>query len=277
MNMKKIAILALSLCMIAAIAVTGTIAYFTDTDAQTNTFTVGDVAIDLFEDFNTENDNLIPVVKEALEGEWEGATEYHNAIEKEVYVENTSSSKEPVYVRVHIAVPNIVNGANEAVLQVNCEEESTVDGKWIWGTTVDNNYPTRDNNGQGWNFYKQFMIGNVPYKGYTITYETALEYGDVTCDAINHVYMAELTTQEDIKALNTAYGDEWKKIYVVAEAVQANGFDAFESALDDKKADAIYALNTAFGEPSVTYYDNLDWTAAGKGETFVDRNSVIGE
>ena len=46
---KKIAILALALCMVAAIAVTGTIAYFTDSDAQTNTFTVGNVDIDLSE------------------------------------------------------------------------------------------------------------------------------------------------------------------------------------------------------------------------------------
>lgn len=46
---KKIAILALALCMVAAIAVTGTIAYFTDSDAATNTFTVGNVDIDLTE------------------------------------------------------------------------------------------------------------------------------------------------------------------------------------------------------------------------------------
>lgn len=46
---KKIAILALALCMVAAIAVTGTIAYFTDNDSATNTFTVGNVKIDLTE------------------------------------------------------------------------------------------------------------------------------------------------------------------------------------------------------------------------------------
>ena len=49
MNMKKIAILALALCMVAAIAVTGTIAYFVDSEDATNTFTVGNVDIELTE------------------------------------------------------------------------------------------------------------------------------------------------------------------------------------------------------------------------------------
>ena len=47
---KKIAILALALCMVAAIAITGTIAYFYDEDEATNVFTVGKVEIDLTED-----------------------------------------------------------------------------------------------------------------------------------------------------------------------------------------------------------------------------------
>ena len=46
---KKIAILALALCMVAAIAITGTIAYFTDEAEKTNTFTIGNVDIELSE------------------------------------------------------------------------------------------------------------------------------------------------------------------------------------------------------------------------------------
>lgn len=49
MNKRKILLLALSLCMVAILAVGGTLAYFTDEATKTNTFTVGNVDIDLTE------------------------------------------------------------------------------------------------------------------------------------------------------------------------------------------------------------------------------------
>lgn len=63
---KKIAILALSLCMIAAIAVTGTIAYFTSEQSLTNTFTAGNVEIKLDEAVveKDDNDNYVPTKDE---------------------------------------------------------------------------------------------------------------------------------------------------------------------------------------------------------------------
>ena len=45
---KKIVALALVICMLAIAIVGGTLAYFTDTDAQTNTFTAGKVGIKLY-------------------------------------------------------------------------------------------------------------------------------------------------------------------------------------------------------------------------------------
>ena len=50
MKKKNILMIALSLCLIAVIAVSGTLAYFTDTtDAATNTFTMGKVNIKLWD------------------------------------------------------------------------------------------------------------------------------------------------------------------------------------------------------------------------------------
>lgn len=50
MKKKNILMIALSLCLIAVIAVSGTLAYFTDTtDASTNTFTMGKVNIKLWD------------------------------------------------------------------------------------------------------------------------------------------------------------------------------------------------------------------------------------
>ena len=50
MSKRKILLLALSACMVAILAVGGTLAYFTDvSDVKRNVFTVGDVEIELTE------------------------------------------------------------------------------------------------------------------------------------------------------------------------------------------------------------------------------------
>lgn len=49
MSKRKILTLALMLCMVAILAIGGTLAYFTDTDTADNVFTVGNVSIDLTE------------------------------------------------------------------------------------------------------------------------------------------------------------------------------------------------------------------------------------
>lgn len=251
---KKIVSIALVVAMLAIAVIGGTMAYFTDTDAQTNEFTIGNVTIDLFEDFNTENLPLIPAVG-SMNSE-NGVTEMKNTIEKEVYVENTGD--QAAYVRVHIAVPAIADGRN--IIATTCHDMTTVDGKWIWGTTLDANYPYRD--GGNWNMYRNIEIEGVPYKVFVVTYETALESDDVTVDAISKVYMDPATTQDEIAEWNDLYGDNWSKVYVVAEAVQADGFD-----------DAITALNTAFGVPGEY---NVDWTAVAENVTFVDTSSLEG-
>ena len=254
---KKISALCLCVCMLAIAIVGGTMAYFTDTDAQANTFTVGEVKIDLFEDFNTAELNLLPAVK--YTDKETGVEQWKNQIEKEVYVENTGANK--AYVRVHIAVPAFQkDGANINVISADFNDMTTVDGKWIWGKTIDANYPPRD--GGDWNIYRDITIEGVPYKVFVVTYETALAKGDITLDAIDSVHMDSAITQDDIAAWNELYGTDWAKIYVVAEAVQADGFD-----------DAITALNEAFGEPG-TY--EVDFTAAAENKVNIERTSNDG-
>ena len=58
---KKIFTLCLAVALTATAVVGGTLAYFTDTDEKTNTFTVGNVDIELTEpDWKEENAKLIP-------------------------------------------------------------------------------------------------------------------------------------------------------------------------------------------------------------------------
>ena len=49
MTKKKILVLALTIAMVAILAVGGSLAYLTDTDSAKNTFTVGNVKIEQLE------------------------------------------------------------------------------------------------------------------------------------------------------------------------------------------------------------------------------------
>jgi len=75
----------LTICLVVALlatAVGGTLAYFTDTDAQKNTFTTGNVAIDLWEDFGDNDalgiEELIPAVGSAQNGTLKNGVEKEN-------------------------------------------------------------------------------------------------------------------------------------------------------------------------------------------------------
>lgn len=240
MNKRKLLLVAMALSMIAILAVGGTLAYFTDIDAETNIFTVGNVEIDLYETFNPELSKLFPTT-----GKVDGVQK--NAVEKKVYVANTGS--EDAYVRVHIAIPAVLdvpNNASANVLHFNMSKDSVADGKWSWGKTKDiANYPGNDGD---WNMYTA-AIGGVDYNVYVVTYETALKYNENTCEAIYQVYMDKSVTNEKITELKNILGDDWK-ILVAAEGAQKEGF-----------ADAYEALNEAFGVPGT--YTVSNWEIPG--------------
>lgn len=240
---KKILLLVTTYVLIAAMAIIGTVAYLTDTDAQVNVFTSGNVKIDLWEDFgdNSGIEKLIPATGSAQNGT------IKNAVEKEVYVTNTGS--EDAYVRVHIAIPSILDDDTDASknpLHFNYNNENVGEGLWDWSKTTGADY-TGD-----WNVYSAEIDG-IDYTVYVVTYESALAAGETTVDAIWQVYLDGKVTNEDIARYTEVLGKEWK-VYVAAEAAQAAGFD-----------DAYAALNTAFGVPGS--YDVGSWTNS-KGITF---------
>ena len=246
---KKLIALCLVLALTATAVVGGTLAYFSDTDAQKNTFTTGNVSIDLWEDFGDNDgegmEKLLPATGSAQAGTLK------NGVEKEIYVENTGS--ENAYVRVHIAIPSLLDDgdptfdASANVLHFNYVPETAMAGKWNWSKTTGGDH-TGD-----WNYYTT-TIDDISYNVYVVTYETKLAKDDVTEDAIHQVYLDGQTTNEDITRIKETLGENWY-IYVAAEGTQAEGF-----------ADAYEALNTAFGDPAdANYTSGIDWvTVTGK-------------
>ena len=211
---KKLFTMAMAVALIAVSIVGMSLAYFTDTDKETNVFTTGNVEIDLTENF-TQNSKLLP-----------GSNTVNN-VKKEVFVTNTGS--EDAYVRVHLAIPSILDDAqpnfdaSKNVLHFNNDNMAT--GQWNWSTSLDrpDGEYTKDGN---WNFYTTTIDG-IAYNVYVVTYETALKKGDKTPAAMNQVYLDSKTSQEDIAKINEVLGANWK-FYVFAEGVQAEGFaDAY--------------------------------------------------
>lgn len=240
---KKLVALSMAVLMLAVAVVGGTLAYFTDTDAKNNTFTTGNVEIELIENFGDNKpetpEKLIPATGSAQAGTLQ------NGITKEVTVKNTGS--EDAFVRVHIAIPSVLDNGNpdfdagKNTLHFNYAADSIGEGKWDWSKTTAAPYEG------DWNYYET-TIGTISYNVYVVTYGTALKSGEVTPEkAMHQVYLDSNTSNEAIKSYIETLGANWQ-IKVLAEGTQSAGFD-----------NAYDALNTAFGVPG-TY--TVDWSGA---------------
>ena len=220
-------------CLVVALLVLGivgaSLAYFTDKDAKDNVFTTGKVDISLEENFE-DNAKLLPATGSAQAGTLQ------NGVTKEIQVINNTGS-EDAYVRVHIAIPNILdNGdpsfdAGKNVLHFNYNEDSIGADKWDWSKTAGAPYDG------DWNYYETTIDG-IKYNVYVVTYEKALKDGEITAEkAMHQVYLDSKVTNEDVEKINKALNNNIQ-IKVIAEGAQAAGFD-----------NAYAALNAAFGAP----------------------------
>ena len=221
---KKVLTVALVVALIA-IMVSGTLAYFTDNDEVTNTFTIGSVEIDLWENGVEAGETmsmgqLIPVVGS------DPTKETDNYQLKAVQVKNTGLN--PAYVEVFIAVPKVLDDAGVLKLMDNYPNDETY----------------------GWtNLGKagEMTQGTVAYNVYKYRYSTALNAGVITDEAIEYVYInseADIDVTRDANGTITAayftMGDTTVDfnvaamaldVYVASWAIQSEGFETAESAL----------------------------------------------
>lgn len=254
MKKKTILVAAIAVMLVAALVVGGTLAYFTDTKDAKNTFTVGNVSIDLIEQQRNEdgsalvdfgqNKPLYPIVGSAqgAKDKW-GMPVAENYVDKIINVKNTGKSD--AYVRVYVAVPTALvssEGPADNILHGNFGNRFDYTGAGRYNTPGDNT--TWNPDYLNWDYSApefKTKIDDVEYTVTTYTYKNALAsnampgtpcevgyYLDSRVDYANGHYTFN---GKEITGYDLSNG---VTIPVFAIGVQADGFtsanDAFNAA-----------------------------------------------
>ncbi len=240
--MKKRRVLAIvaMLCIVAILAVGASLAYFTDAQEKTNTFTTGGVKIKLIEkqrdgkgkleDF-VDGKVLMPIVGSA-QGEKDalGLSTAKNYVDKIVTIQNLASD---AYVRAYIAIPADLDAekASDNILHINQPGKDTFVG--LDGTTADKAYTWSDMTKCG-----TFKEDGITYNVYYSTYADKLTKDEIAgCAAYVGLYLDKDVNYDSKTKQYTFRGEpidfdlsKGVKLPIYAVGVQADGFDSADAA-----------------------------------------------
>lgn len=256
---KKITAIFLCVALVAIAVVGASLAYFTDTDNETNTFTVGNVKIDLIEkqkgengleDFD-QNKTLVP-----------GKSNDGNAVSKIATVKNTG--KNDAWVWAELRIPKYLVSSeypsNESKNALHWNSygcfnvEYNSGNYWSLATTdgiVDADHKVTDPNMVAvedglWYDYQYVgdeKIGDIEYVVIRTKMQNTLPAGKTSLPFLAQVYMDwRVVTNEDGTQFILPAGDpistdaSWE-IIVNAYAIQKDGFETVDDAI------AAYATN----------------------------------
>ncbi len=191
---KKLTAIFLCVALVAIAIVGASLAYFTDKDEATNTFTMGNVKIDLQETFNKENAVLRP------------GSQTTNKIEKKVWIENTGS--ENAYVWYEWYIPSALDSIDGSTGTNNVLHVNSNGNSWDKYRENRNYWPEGQTEAlpleQTWDhdpevelklnvgpegFIRQETIGGIQYNVYLVLYHGVLAKGEKTTVAMNGAYL----------------------------------------------------------------------------------------
>lgn len=209
MKKRRILAAAMALCIVAIIAIGATLAYFSDSKTATNTFTMGDVKIKL--DETNVND---PDGDRVSQNEYEV---YPGAeVTKDPIVHNVG--KNGAYIRATVNVSNWMNLC--AAYYPDFKE-----------TFPNKGYKAALNLlvgelGEGWSVVgveagDTFILGQFDAK-FVLKYDRVLASGADTTPMFRKVSIPA--------GIDNANANSFNQIKIVAQAMQANGFDTWEKA-----------------------------------------------
>ena len=278
--MKKFLLSALSLVTVAALAITGTIAWLQDDDSDVNVMTVGNVYIEQHEyerevdengNYKTKDGSyvltdfkqgkpLLPATDASNfgAGGWDATKvkmtqvdsygtmdvfENANAQDKFVTVENTG--KTDAYVRTLVAFELGDVAAADYEKYVRNSTRSTDEADNFGQPWLKNDIGVIEVDGNNY-VLVEFIYHGAKLGDGSFRHENGvLPAGDTSYPSLCQVYMTKDATNEIVDALDGNDNGTYD-ILVVSQAVQAAGF-----------ADAETALNAGFGDITV---DNHPWT-----------------
>ena len=255
MKRTKWLILCLVLCMMATLG--GTIAYLTDSDADVNVMTLGNVQIELRERERdgqgglqtfTKDKMMLPLVGEVDDDGLYGLPNNVNFLDKIIQVQCNSSNAN-AYLRVYIGLPSAllnVNGADAVHMlpgeNITLPNIST--GSWTHIKT------------------EKATIDGIPFDMFCFEYDKLLVPGELTPPVLAGLWLDSALEQADDKANHYALRVDGVKhtlnydftnglqVPVLVQATQADGFTnavtAFASSgMDDVDFDALLDVNNS--------------------------------
>ena len=259
---KKITAIFLCVALVAIAVVGASLAYFTDTKSATNTFTVGNVKINLIESkFHREgNDNSgdasIPDPTNTASG-MEYVTDGHKVFtDEEIKADATTYADGYLAVKGENMVPGrgvakcpyVVNtGANDAYIRIRVLVPSAANNDFVavkdggvitnqWCSTSFVSGEFIDKKGGGWNNAPAIDRASVTKDGvtydvYTFTRKEPLKAGAMTeWNVWNYIGINKTATSADIQkaidagAITNVSGNLTLNVLVEADAIQAEGF-----------------------------------------------------
>lgn len=214
---KKIIVLAVVACLAVMSVVGATLAYLTATDSAKNTFTFGNVDIEILESTLHRHNDKISTDEAGDQAIIDNAKDYQDYLEehgelmvpgrwvkKAPYIHNIGSNA--AYVRLTANVLKDVDDVTEIMLYTTGMEEKAFD---MTSTS--------------------FVEGGKEYVSYIFTFTNPLEAGDVTDYA--PFWQFRIRPDVDNEDLTGLQGvDVVHSIDVYAEAIQAEGFATADEA-----------------------------------------------
>lgn len=227
---KRIITICLALAILASLAAGASLAYFTDTDNETNTFTTGKVDIKLVETFDPDNAKLLP-----------GAN-----VNKDVYIELEEGS-EDAYVWYEWLIPSALDSTDNSTGLNNILHVNSAGSTWdmyrgepkYWADDQKEALPLEntwdhdpevelslDVGPQG--FIRKENVDGVDYNVYLALYHGKLSADEKTTIGMTNVYL-DKKVDTDGKSFTMNGKSVWDvntqiKIIVRAYGIQAKGF-----------------------------------------------------
>lgn len=264
---KKLTAVALVVCMLAIMLVGASLAYFTDKDEATNTFTVGNVSITLIESTyhregnDNSGDTSIPDPTQTASG-MKYVADGHKAFTDSEIQDNAKSYEQYLAARGDKMVPGknaakcpyvINDGVNDAYIRIrvlvpsaaNNDFVKEADGgvitnQWTSTSMISGEFIKDTNKTYGWDnapvINKGITYDNKTYDEYVFVRAEPLAAGTMTeWNVWNYIGISAKATAADIaKAVNAgAIGQDGKfDVHVFADAIQAEGFATAAEAFD---------------------------------------------